>query len=162
LALSSKPAGARFARPSACNKGLFRSDVGVAAGAAGRWNHRRVAGVRRRRADFRINAGGRTQYAVGFCQFVAERLSPLPGGGAFGHDHAARRHRLHRRAIIGRSRRRGLGRWRRRYRWGLRTGAAGGCDQRVREKGYVFRSHAGQRPARAEVPQRMEGFQALR
>ena len=86
--MSSKP-GIRSARQRACEacERLFRPDVGIAAGAAGRRNHRRVAGIGRRRADFRIDARRRAQHAVGLRQFVAERLgaparSSCPARGA--------------------------------------------------------------------------------
>ena len=107
--------------PSACKPRLFRPDAGIAAGAAGRRYHRRVAGIGCRCANFRVNAGWRAQHAIGFRQFVAERLCPLARGRAVRRDGALRRYPLHRRAVVcarGRWRCR-LGRWRRRRRRGL-------------------------------------------
>jgi len=58
---------------------LFRPDILIAAGAAGRRNHRRVAGIRGRCAHFRVDARRRAQDAVGFGKLVAELLTGLPG-----------------------------------------------------------------------------------
>jgi hypothetical protein len=92
--------------------GLFWPHRGIAAGAAGRRDHGRIAGVGRRRADCRINPHGRAQHAIGSRKLVAKRLRALPGRSALRRD-AALRSRFRRRAIIGATQRRrcGLG-WR--------------------------------------------------
>jgi hypothetical protein len=122
---------------------LFRPDVGIAAGAAWRRNHRRVAGIGRRRMHLRIDARGRTQYAVRPRQFVAERLAGFPGCGALRGHGAISGHGWHRRAFAGARwrwrgglRRRRRGRWRR-----LGTGRAGCHRQQEGKKERAFRSH---------------------
>ena len=65
-----------------CNSGLFRPHRLVAAGAAGRRDHRRLAGIRRRRTHFGIDACGRAQHAVGLRELLAERR-PMPPMGHF-------------------------------------------------------------------------------
>jgi hypothetical protein len=122
-------------------RGLFRLQIGVAAGAAGRRDHRHLAGVRRRRAHFRIDAGRRAQHAVRLCQPVAERLGRLTGGRALRRDGSARR----RRRAFGRRRgrrRRRLRRRRRGRQWGLRMRSAGERQQRSREQQGTFHLHA--------------------
>jgi hypothetical protein len=115
--------------------GLFRPQRGIAAGAAGRRDHGRIAGVGRRRADCRVDARGRAQHAVGSRQLVAKRLGALAGGAASRRD-TALRSRFGRRAIIGaaRGRRRGLGRRCDGCRRCLRECGAGQRDQRAGEK----------------------------
>jgi hypothetical protein len=122
--------------------GLFRLHIRVAAGAAGRRNHRhRAAGIRRRRAHFRIDAGWRAQYSVRPCEPVAERLSRLAGGRPLRRDGSAR----WRRCAFGRGcgrRRRSLRRRRRGRQWGLRMRSAGERQQRSREQQGTFHPHA--------------------
>jgi hypothetical protein len=121
---------------------LFRPDVGVAAGAAGRRDYRRVAGIGGRRANFGIDARGWAQDAVRPCQLVTEWLASLPGRRALRHL-AAGRSRLYRRAVTrglrcGRCRRR---RWRRRRGRRLRDGGARCRRHNTPEKNRVFHSH---------------------
>jgi hypothetical protein len=60
---------------------LFRSEPGVATGAAWGRNDGHLAGARGRwRADFGINAGWRTQHPIGLGEFVAQRFV----GSAYG------------------------------------------------------------------------------
>jgi hypothetical protein len=53
---------------------LFRPDRGIAAGTAGRWDHRHVAALRRRRPYFGVDARRRTQHAVRFGELVPKRI----------------------------------------------------------------------------------------
>jgi hypothetical protein len=154
--MSSKPgrsAGRRTAGPCAENPRetpLFRPQVGISAGSAGRSDHRGVAGIGRRRMHLRIDARWRTQYAVGPRQSVAERLTGFPGCRALRGHGAMSGRGLHRRAIAGvRGRRRGgLRRRRRRQRRRLGTGGGGCRRQQAAEKERVFRSHTGRTASR--------------
>jgi hypothetical protein len=122
-------------------RGLFRLQIRVAAGAAGRRDHGHLAGIRRRRAHFRIDAGRRAQHAVRPGQPVAERLGRLAGGRALWLDGSAGR----RRCAFGRRcgrRRRGLRRRRRGRQWGLRMRSARERQQRSREQQGTFHLHA--------------------
>jgi len=131
---------------------LFRPNAGIAAGAAGRRDHRRVAGIGRRCADFRIDAGGWTQHTVGFCQGIAERLASLAGGRALRHDDAARRNRLHRRAMFGCGCRRRLGQRRHRCGRELCALATSAGAIRIHESKIARFIIRGKRTARARVP----------
>ena len=82
-----------------CGERLFWPDRRVAAGAAGWWNHWRVAALRGRRTHFGIDAGRRAQHTVGFGKLVAQRLGALSSGGSLG-SRRARMRRLLRRAIL--------------------------------------------------------------
>lgn len=102
---------------------LFRPYRRVAAGAAGRRDHRGPAGIRRGCAYLGIDASRRTQHAVGLRELLAERLAALAGGSPVGH--ARLRPLLHRRAV-----RRAGGR----RRHGLRCGGCRG-RRRLRKRG---------------------------
>ena len=52
----------------------LRPNIGIAARAARRWDDRCLAGVRRGRADLRVNTGRGTQHPVRFRKLIAERL----------------------------------------------------------------------------------------
>jgi hypothetical protein len=154
--MSSKAArlvGRRAAGPcvgNPCKTPLFRSDIGIAAGASGRRDYRCVAGIGRRRMHLRIDACGRAQHTVGPRQFVAERLAGFPGCRALrGHRAISGRGR-HRRAFTGvRGRwRGGLCRRRRRQWRRLGAGRAGCRRQHATEKERVFRSHTGKTASR--------------
>jgi hypothetical protein len=55
------------------DKTLFRLDVWITTGAAGRWDHRRLARVRRWRFHFPINVG-RADYPMSLAELFAQRL----------------------------------------------------------------------------------------
>lgn len=108
----------------------------IAARTARRRDHRHGAALRRRRMHIRINAGRRTQHAVGSCELVAQGFSATSRRSARG-DGAFMRNSLGRCAIrrgtvgIGRRGLRRRCRWRRRSlsescRWQQRKHTAGG------------------------------------
>jgi hypothetical protein len=123
---------------------LFGPDAGVTTGAAGRRDHRRIAGIGRWRAHLRIDPRRRAQHTVGFGQLITQRLPALTRGYAF-RSHIALPRRFGRRAAggtIGRTRRglgrRRCGRWRR-----LGIGHAGRRHHDTREQECGFHCHAG-------------------
>ena len=126
-----------------CKTPLFRPDVGIAAGTAGRRDHWRVAGIGCRRVHLRIDALGRTQYAVGPRQSVAERFTGFPGRRALRRRGAMSGCGWHRRAFAGVCRRRrGCLRRRRRRQWRrLGTGRTGCHRQQAAKKERAFRFH---------------------
>jgi hypothetical protein len=143
--------------PSAFKPRLFRPDISIAAGAAGRRNHPRIAGIWRRCTDFRINARGRAQDAVRPRQLVAERLGALAALRAIRHNAALRR-RLRWRAVNG-ARGRGCCRlcwWCRRGRRSLCARHAGPGHHHTCEKDRCFHPHLGKRSARAKGSQKGE------
>jgi hypothetical protein len=126
---------------------LFRPDRRIAARTAGWRNDRHIARLRRWCANFRVNSRWRAEHAVGFRQFVAERLRLRVGGrGALRRDGALLRHRLRRRA----TRRIPRGRWRgrlsRRRRWRRRSlsGCRAGCHQGCHDQKKPFSLHGEQ------------------
>jgi hypothetical protein len=124
---------------------LFRPDRRIAARAAGWRNDRHIARLRRWCANFRVNSGGRAEHAVGFRQFVAERLRSRVGSsrGALRRDGALLRHRLRRRATR-RGRWRGrLSRWRLWHRRSL-SGCRAGCHQSCQDQKKRFSLHGEQ------------------
>jgi hypothetical protein len=134
-------------REVAATPDLFRPDRRIAARAAGWRNDRHIARLGRWCANFRVNACGRAEHAVGSRQFVAERLRSRVGGrGALRRDGALLRHRLRRRATrrISRGRWRGrLSRWRRRRRRSLR-GCRAGCRQSCQDQKKRLSLHGEQ------------------
>ncbi len=139
--LSSKP----DACSTTCSFGLFRTDRLVAPGAAGRWDHGRIAGIGRRRVHFGIDVSGRAEHAARLRKPVCERLATLSRSLPFQGSPPLRRGGalLHRRAILrpGRRRRRGL---LRRSRWcwrRLRRRGTGRGQQYRRDEERMFHRH---------------------
>ena len=144
---------------------LFRPDRGVAAGAAGRRNHRASCRHPASARAFRDRCLRRAQHAVGSGQFVAERLGPLAGCLALPAPRcrnaaSAASARNWRRA---RRWRRGLGRRRGRTRRGLGHRHAGGRHQHTRDRNSArFIAMQGKRLRAAEFPVRLSHFYARR
>src|SRR2546423_13430117 len=76
--MSSKPGGAVKYLPSTCIEHLFRPNGGIATGATRRRDHRRVSGIGRRRADFRIDTGGGAKTPTRPPPLFTPRAGPFP------------------------------------------------------------------------------------
>src|SRR5262249_16184376 len=134
--------------PLACRPdqglGLFRSESGVAAGAAWGRNDGHLTGAWGRwRADFGINAGWRTQHPIGLGEFVAQRFVGLAHGVIRRRLCAAPPHRRATRRRL-RWRWRGLLWGRRRRRWGLRHDLSRHHERQTEKKHQAICLHASQ------------------